>query len=279
MASGGNAPIIIKRKKVVGGDGHHGGAWKVAYADFVTAMMAFFMLMWLLNATTEQQRKGIADFFAPTIPISRTSGGSDGLFGGDSPTSTEDLATEGEGLALGVAGAADHPEFDGDPGVAAAAAAETAALEQVEDLLLGRGGESLISDQALRHVVTRLTDEGLIIEIFALPGVPLFDGDTAGLLPVTAEIVDAVAGMAQLVTNPVAIAAHLPARPVILAESPVWDLSTARADATRQRMESAGLEPRRMQRITGHADRQPAVENPLSERNDRIEIVLLRSHR
>lgn len=59
MGLHGNAPIIIKRKKVIAGGGHHGGAWKVAYADFVTAMMAFFMLMWLLNATTEQQRKGI----------------------------------------------------------------------------------------------------------------------------------------------------------------------------------------------------------------------------
>ena len=65
----GLAPII-KRKKVVAGDGHHGGAWKVAYADFVTAMMAFFLLMWLLNATTERQRKGLADYFAPTIAVS-----------------------------------------------------------------------------------------------------------------------------------------------------------------------------------------------------------------
>lgn len=61
------APIIIKRKKIIVSGGHHGGAWKVAYADFVTAMMAFFMLMWLLNATTEQQRKGIADYFSPTF--------------------------------------------------------------------------------------------------------------------------------------------------------------------------------------------------------------------
>ena len=67
-------PLIVKRKKVIAGGGHHGGAWKVAYADFVTAMMAFFMLMWLLNATTEQQRKGIADYFSPTIPITRISG-------------------------------------------------------------------------------------------------------------------------------------------------------------------------------------------------------------
>ena len=78
MAAGSNAPVIIKRKKIIKGGGHHGGAWKVAYADFVTAMMAFFMLMWLLNATTEKQRKGLADYFNPTIPINRISGGGEG---------------------------------------------------------------------------------------------------------------------------------------------------------------------------------------------------------
>ena len=78
MAAQGNAaPVIIKRKKVFQGGGHHGGAWKVAYADFVTAMMAFFLLMWLLNATTEKQRKGISDYFNPTIPVNRISGGGD----------------------------------------------------------------------------------------------------------------------------------------------------------------------------------------------------------
>ena len=63
------APVIIKKKKKVSGDGHHGGAWKVAYADFVTAMMAFFLLMWLLNATSEDTRKGLADYFSPTLAI------------------------------------------------------------------------------------------------------------------------------------------------------------------------------------------------------------------
>jgi chemotaxis protein MotB len=74
--------IIIKKKKVIAGGGHHGGAWKVAYADFVTAMMAFFLLMWLLNATSEDQRKGLADYFNPTLPISRTSAGGAGMLEG-----------------------------------------------------------------------------------------------------------------------------------------------------------------------------------------------------
>ena len=94
-----NAPVIIKKKKVVQGGGHHGGAWKVAYADFVTAMMAFFMLMWLLNATTEKQRKGVADYFSPTIPINRISGGGDGAFGGDSIFSEETMAQNGTGAS------------------------------------------------------------------------------------------------------------------------------------------------------------------------------------
>ncbi|MFX9962084.1 flagellar motor protein MotB, partial [Acinetobacter baumannii] len=71
------APIIIKKKKVMGG-GHHGGAWKVAYADFVTAMMAFFLLLWLLNVTTSEQRKGIADYFSPAS-VSKSTSGSGGV--------------------------------------------------------------------------------------------------------------------------------------------------------------------------------------------------------
>ena len=84
-------PIIIKKKKVIVGGGHHGGAWKVAYADFVTAMMAFFLLMWLLGATDEKMRRGLADYFNPTLAISRTSAGGAGMLEGtaafeESPT-------------------------------------------------------------------------------------------------------------------------------------------------------------------------------------------------
>ena len=91
-------PIIIKKIVKGGGDGHHGGAWKVAYADFVTAMMAFFLLMWLLNATSEDQRKGLADFFDPSIPISRASAGGAGMLGGEQPlVPPETAGTRDEG--------------------------------------------------------------------------------------------------------------------------------------------------------------------------------------
>jgi chemotaxis protein MotB len=96
-AKGGNAdgkrPIVIRKEEVVAG-GHHGGAWKVAYADFVTAMMAFFLLMWLLNATTSEQRAGIADYFAPTNVTARGSSGFGGMFGGHTPNDDGSMASD-----------------------------------------------------------------------------------------------------------------------------------------------------------------------------------------
>ncbi|MEM9422342.1 MAG: flagellar motor protein MotB, partial [Pseudomonadota bacterium] len=92
-------PIIIKKKRGGGEEGHHGGAWKVAYADFVTAMMAFFLLMWLLNATTEEQRKGLADYFDPSVPISPVSGGGDDMLAGDTVFATDSLAYSNHGGA------------------------------------------------------------------------------------------------------------------------------------------------------------------------------------
>lgn len=89
MANG-PAPVIIKKVVKGGGEGHHGGAWKVAYADFVTAMMAFFLLMWLLNATTERQRKGLADYFDPSIPLARISAGGQEMLAGDTVTSSQE---------------------------------------------------------------------------------------------------------------------------------------------------------------------------------------------
>lgn len=273
MGTHANAPIIIKRKKVIAGGGHHGGAWKVAYADFVTAMMAFFLLMWLLNATTEKQRKGLSDYFAPTIPVARVSGGGDGMFGGDSMLSDMSQLRDASGLPNGIPA----PENVEMTAATAAAAAEVATLRDIEESLLGVGGESLLSQEALRHVVTRLTDEGLVIEIFATSDAPIFLNDTAAPLPVTVELVKMIARISAIVTNQVAVAAHLPARPLVVINNPNWDLSSDRAMAIRLLLESGGLNPTRIERVTGYSDRRPADLNPMSVRNDRIEITLLRT--
>ena len=263
-------PIIIKRKKVIAA-GHHGGAWKVAYADFVTAMMAFFMLMWLLSAATEQQRAGIADYFAPTVPIHRMSGGGDGLFNGASNMAEDTAAKEGTGASATYA--SDHDAARGD---AEAQAAEEAKLKSLEEDLVGQGGESAVMENALRHIVTRTTDEGLIIELFDLEGIPLFKDDTSTPNQILRDLAIIIAELSKTVTNTIAISGHVSAQPIVSAQNTVWPLSADRASAMRELLEEKGVPATRIVRLTGHAEREPVTRNPMSERNNRLEIILLR---
>ena len=269
------APIIIKRKKVIVAGGHHGGAWKVAYADFVTAMMAFFMLMWLLGATTEKQRKGIADYFNPSIPISRNSGGGNGAFGGDSVFTAETMAQSGSG---GTGN--DAPAVSRDiVGQAAVRGDQVDGMAEVTEALRARGGESVTMQQALQHVTTRVTDEGLVIELFDLPGAPLFAGGTADALPVTRDLVAVLADVLTIAQNDMAMNGYVTSQPIVLINNSVWKLSSDRAQTFRGLLEQAGLPPERMQRVTGFADRVPATADPLAIRNNRLEVVLLRKDR
>ncbi len=270
------APVIIKKKKVIVSGGHHGGAWKVAYADFVTAMMAFFLLMWLLNATTEKQRKGLSDYFSPSIPITRTSGGGDGAFGGSSMRTEETLQDDKSGAA------------DENPTESRQSRGATGVDQQdqkhlnreeftsLEAELMGRGGESLAAVEVLKHIVTRVTDEGLIIELFDTDDLALFDTGSDNPTPLLRDLLRMIARVSGKVTNKVAIGGHLRAHPVVLADNPVWPLSGARASRVRQLLEGSGMDPDRVRRVTGHADRKPVTKNPMAPRNNRIEVILLR---
>ncbi len=267
------APVIIKRKKVIQGGGHHGGAWKVAYADFVTAMMAFFLLMWLLGATTEKQRKGVADYFSPTIPINRISGGGDGAFGGDSVFTDETLACNGTGAAM-------QRPTDSDRAAGADSDVEMKALqEQVEKAMTALGGESMTMERALRHVVTKVTDEGLVIELFDLENAPLFIPDTAQPEPVMQAIATTLADTLALATNQIAVNGHVRSYPITLIKNPVWNLSHDRASVVHGLLEQSGLNSARIQRVSGFADRKPVTADTTAPRNNRIEIVLLRRDR
>jgi len=262
------APVIIKRKKVVGGDGHHGGAWKVAYADFVTAMMAFFMLMWLLNATTEQQRKGLADYFTPTIAINRVSGGGDGALGGDSVMTTSSLAQSGNG---GVGNAQGN-------GIADTVNAQDAAtFSEMESKLFGSSGESMLSQNALKHVISRITDEGLVIEIFDRPGASLFHRDSDKPMPVLEEISATLSRLLRDVNNNIAVSGFVQSQTILRVSNTVWELSTARTARMRLMLEDGGLQPAKIARLTGSGDRKPAVPDTSDVRNNRIEVIVLRS--
>jgi chemotaxis protein MotB len=280
MSAQSNAPVIIRRKKIVMAEGHHGGAWKVAYADFVTAMMAFFLLMWLLGATNENQRKGIADFFNPTIPVNRVSGGGDGAFGGDSVFSENTLARNGTGAAM--LRPTQENASRGDTGVDTGedtqkAGSEAAALAAIEEALMGRGGESMVTELLRRHVISRITDEGLIVELFDTPDAALFDPLSGAPTEVAAALVAAVTEVFGTLDNAIAVQGHVASVPLVVARNPVWERSQDRADTLRRMLSSAGIAGDRIARVTGFADRKPVVSNPMSVRNNRIELILLRS--
>ena len=267
------APIIVKRKKIIAG-GHHGGAWKVAYADFVTAMMAFFLLMWLLGATNEKQRKGIADYFNPTIPVNKVSGGGDGAFGGDSIFSQNTLARSGTGT--GVIASDDAGEKTSGKEETQSGEKQQDPLAELKEMLSAKAGESMVSDLLMRHIVTRLSDEGLIVEVFDLPDAPLFLGQDQPSA-VLSGVVQSVAEVFRLAPNAIALQGHVASVPLVSRENPVWELSAARADSVRRLLIQNALDEHRMQRVTGFADRQPVSDNPLAIRNNRIEIILLRN--
>jgi len=251
MSAKSNRPILIRRVTVQAAAGHHGGAWKVAYADFVTAMMAFFLLMWLLNATTEKQRQGLAEYFDPTIVQTR-SGGQD---------------------SFDYSSATAHAEA---PATSASEAGFDALARDLATKLSGTGAESMQQRNLLRHVVTRVTDEGLVIELSDLLGEPLFEGDTATPTPATVELAGIVARVLRHVKNQIALTGHVHAFPEALVESPVWRLSDERAHAMRALLEGSGFSRQRVQRVTAFGDRRSRSANPMDPANNRIELILLR---
>lgn len=253
-AAEGKRPIIIKRIALTAAGGHHGGAWKVAYADFVTAMMAFFLLMWLLNATTEKQRQGLADYFDPTI-IQSMNGGQVGFDSGENIDPTNPEATEPP------------------------AGSEGRELEQIardlHDQLTGTGAESMQRVNLLRHVVTRLTDEGLVIELGDIAQEPLFVGDTVEPTPVLRDLTEILGPILGRVRNDVALAGHVRGFPEMMINSPVWALSDGRAQAVRELL-SKSMAPRRIKRVTAWGDRRNLNANAMDPANNRIEVILLR---
>jgi chemotaxis protein MotB len=251
----------------------------VAYADFVTAMMAFFMLMWLLGATTEKQRKGIADYFNPTIPINRVSGGGDGAFGGDSIFSDQTLSHNGTGSS--ASSPSDEKKAGGTegPAVGESTGDEDTELKKLQSVLEGKGGESMTMQTLLAHVVSKVTDEGLVIEVFDLDAAPLFKVDTEIPTQTLIDISALLSEVISLTENQIAVDGFVRSYPVMIRNNPTWTLSAARAQAMRGLLENAGTASARVSRITGHADRQPATADPSAARNNRIEIVLLRKDR
>ena len=260
------APIIIKKKKIVKGTAHHGGAWKVAYADFVTAMMAFFLLMWLLNATTEDQRKGLADYFDPSVPIARVSGGGNDALEGSSMIVDDDLAEDGV--------AASDRFTPPAPDAADAPPPSTGELERIQREINDR--KASIDDAALAdHIETRMTPDGLVVELLDREGSPLFDIGSANPSPLLRKLLLVVAPVLATVENPLEIIGHTDSRAYSRdARYSNWELSADRATTARRMLLESGLEGGQICAVIGKADVEPIASDPLASQNRRIAILL-----
>lgn len=290
--------IIIKKVKKVSGGGHHGGAWKVAYADFVTAMMAFFLLMWLLNATTEDQRKGIADYFNPSIPVSTISGGGTDVLNGSSVFSTDNLAkdgTGGDGKGKGDAKmqagpeeeGADYPKADEEDTLEAAGELEAAGdkllegvgaktMEALENDLLnkiaGEGQTGLAS-----HLQLKVTPEGIVIDLVDVDGRALFEAGSTSPSPTMRLLLKVVASTLSLIENEISIVGHTDGYAFSSARDySNWELSTDRAQIARRLMSRGGLRADQINEVAGKANTEPLVEDPFAPQNRRISITILK---
>ncbi len=270
-----SAPIIIiKRKKVVKADGHHGGAWKVAYADFVTAMMAFFLLMWLLNATTEEQRKGIADYFNPTIPISRISGGgSDGL-NGSSIFTEETFAMKGTGASQQRSVS---PSSGGETlNLRGTASSQDSRHEKAERI------QTALADMDAKlaeHLLVKVVPEGIVVEIVDKESEPLFEIGSYEPTRIMNELLTATAFHVSRISNDIQIIGHtdnLSFREQAAFDN--WDLSSARANTARRTLIQSGIEPSRIREVAGRAASDPLLPDaPSAPENRRISIVILQA--
>ena len=269
-------PIIVKKIIVDGHGGHHGGAWKVAYADFVTAMMAFFLLMWLLGATTEKQRKGLADYFTPTlVQLKMDSAGSSGLFGGDSLTSKENYPTTGGqgNLAITIPRDATGTRDVGGDDIKDR---DRQKFEKLKQTLEQKMDAEKAMRRLRRHIRFTETREGLRIDLIDEADFAMFAMGTDQLLPVAQTLLREVAKGINDVQNNVIVRGHTDGLPYAAGRTVNnWTLSSGRAEATRAFLSQSGVANSRFERIEGVADRDPFVPGNLYDpRNRRMSIVL-----
>jgi chemotaxis protein MotB len=267
-------PIIVKKVTIVEG-GHHGGAWKVAYADFVTAMMAFFLLLWLLGATTEKQRKGIADYFTPTLIKTRdaSAGSNAGLLGGSSITDVDNYpnkAGQTGTRALTIPRDATGGPKEGGSNIKRVQRM-TARLEQ-----------KLSSNEALRRLARQVrmvdTTEGIRIDLVDDADFSMFRLGTTLLTPEAAQLLRAIGETVSPEPEGILVRGHTDATPWRTSGGANnWSLSAGRAEATRQSLMRVGISENRFRRIEGVADRELLIkDNPQDPRNRRISILLMK---
>lgn len=280
-------PIIIKKVKK-GGHGHHGGAWKVAYADFVTAMMAFFLLLWLLNVVTEDELKSISSYFDPTpTVISEANSGAGGLMGGQAVSPDGALVTQTQPLT--------QPQTTGKAGKTEATFdnVDEESLEKLEEELRKQEDKQFEKAKAelekqikenpelaelAKNLMIDVTPEGLRIQLVDQDGKPMFPSGSAEMYDYTRKLMKAVSGAVKTMPNEVSVRGHTDSQQYAPgARYTNWELSSDRANTSRRALLEDGVAEKRLANVMGKADKEHLItENPADPRNRRISIILLR---
>lgn len=294
MASATNQrPILIKKVKKVSGGGHHGGAWKVAYADFVTAMMAFFLLMWLINTTSPEQRRGIAEFFAPAS-VSRVSSGAGGLLEGTSfaesgvrhghsapvaassePQYTSNASDENQSQSQTEAGGEQSPTEDSLS--RARTLRETAEFSRAEVAIRQAMADMPDVAELSRNVIMEQTPEGLRIQIIDQEGRSMFTAGSAAPNERAQRLLVAVSRVIEALPNRITISGHTDGSAPGGRFASNFELSAARANEARRILASQGIPADRIYEVAGRADSEPMfADDPTLPGNRRIAITLLR---
>jgi len=280
--------VVIKKVKKVSGEGHHGGAWKVAYADFVTAMMAFFLLMWLINTTSPEQKRGIADYFAPAS-VSESTSGAGGILGG---TALGDDGNKSEGSAAVVSELAPEAPSEADQGQSSTSGSLSDATDEAikaeqqrrEEAAFQSAAQSLrqaMKDmpelaELSRQILIDQTPEGLRIQLIDQEGRSMFESNSSRPNERARLLLRAVSRVIVQLPNRITITGHTSATPG--QRNPAdWPLSASRADAARAILQAAGVDPDRVYQVSGKANSDPLYpDDPTLPGNRRIAIVLLR---
>jgi chemotaxis protein MotB len=269
-------PIIVKKQ--AGHHDDHGGQWKVAYADFVTAMMAFFLIMWLLASSTSNEREVIAKYFSSTSLFDLPSGNGV-LNGGRSVMEGTDSRPYRGAPSNRDAKVGAEKDKDAKAAEPAAAARERAERQRFEALKAEI--ERLMADGALKSAASNvdiaMTADGLRIQIFDRDGQPMFAPGASDPLPRLRQILDVIGEVLSTVRNNVILSGHTDAQPMPRDSYSNWELSADRANAVRRTLESGSLARGRIIRVEGRAAVDPLLpEAPLDPRNRRIAITILR---
>ncbi len=254
-----NTPIIIKKKKVHGHGGHHGGSWKVAYADFVTAMMAFFMVMWIMGLSAET-KSIVQGYFNDPLGFMKSE-----------PRSPVNLRPPGGAPQTTMEGK--RSSGDGDSGLYAQKVNANNLKKELESGVEGSGDASV--EKLLKGLHLSVTDEGLEIEFAEDHGVVFFESGSAIIRPVAAKLLERVSPILAASGRRMIIDGHTDARPYPSQDYDNWDLSSDRAMAIRRALKSGGVKEDQILGVRAFADtRLKDTEHPYHFSNRRVTILL-----